>query len=94
MSNYTLLPINEPVHIHDCECCIHLATFIEDGRIFDAYVCKAHGEGSMVLRYHSDGPEYYSQPMSFRRHLKELGGVWKSMSEIMDDWEVNGSLKP
>lgn len=48
---------------HDCAACRLIASVEPtDGRCFDLYVCD--GEGSLVVRTSSDGPDYASMAMA------------------------------
>lgn len=56
-----------PQHIHDCSMCEFL------GRIgtADMYVCRENSLGhSYILRYSSEGPDYYSHPDFRNEYLK------------------------
>ena len=48
---------------HDCDRCRFLGSTIGGGRMTDLYVC---GE-TLIARYGSDGPEYYSTTLGSAR---------------------------
>lgn len=66
--------MNSPQHHHDCKHCIFL------GRIgtADAYKCDAPSGASYILRYSSEGGDYYSkadfQNTKERELRRQIGG--------------------
>lgn len=55
--------MTKPIHTHDCDLCVHVATTtFADGRGFDVYVCK-HDSGLVenVYRYGSRGDQYIAR---------------------------------
>jgi hypothetical protein len=46
-------------YTHDCDSC----NFVGQFEKYDVYHCPRCDEGSLILRYGSDGPEYASAPV-------------------------------
>jgi len=67
-----------PEHMHDCDRCRYLGTVQMIGRTLDIYNCTSiiSPEGSIILRYGSDGPEYSSLDVSTARQVAENDGGW------------------
>lgn len=47
---------------HDCSACRPLGTSTLKGRAYDWYVCGSGPYASIIARWGSDGPEYWSAP--------------------------------
>lgn len=50
----------KPTHEHDCNKCEYVTSVFMDGGIWDWYVCRT----SVIGRYGSDGPAYWSSDIS------------------------------
>lgn len=77
---------------HDCDRCEYLGTGSITGQgLVDVYWCPETiaGQGSAVLRYGSDGPEYWSMPLEVLDQVTKADpliassdswvGLWASM---------------
>lgn len=54
----------EPNHNHDCEKCKLLGMLWIGDDIVDVYRCRSRSSlGSLIIRFGSDGPEYWSMPI-------------------------------
>lgn len=69
----------EPTHRHDCESCVLLDSYYEDGKHYDLYFCKQGGIGDTVIARYGENEEYYSGLTfsSTNKHLKKA----KELSE-------------
>lgn len=83
-----------PVHQHDCEVCRFCGTFEFEDLMVDVYVCQPPGRGeisqSLIGRFGSDGPEYWSHSIQVLRHLRDRGftGCWPAVSPFRDQMFV------
>lgn len=71
----------KPTHTHDCKHCKLLGTINSvdnPGHVADLYHCRnpfpnIRGEGSVIARYSSDGPDYASSPTALvSNYLNDL----------------------
>ena len=60
--------MTKPLYVHDCDCCLFLASF---GGV-DHYVCNEAGfDLELIRRSSSDGPDYTSIPATLVRSLPD-----------------------
>lgn len=64
-----------PVHQHDCQRCRYLGHTRIDNHEVDVYHCPDSDGGSMVLRYGSEGPEYWSMLVGLLRQASDYGST-------------------
>lgn len=83
---------HSPLHTHDCETCVLLGTTPRAGVDQDVYFCGDQSpEGSIVIRYGDDGPDYGSFPLGTARVLAEgTTGQWSAAVALYDEYAVAG----
>jgi hypothetical protein len=52
----------KPSFTHDCEKCVYIGTTI-GSNLQDWYFCRGCDGGTLIARYGSDGPDYWSSPV-------------------------------
>ena len=55
----------EPLYEHDCDACVFVGGSNLEGTEYDYYYCPRCDEGTVIARYSSDGPDYYSTSIGF-----------------------------
>jgi hypothetical protein len=70
-----------PTHTHDCRSCIFIASIYMGSENYDAYVCVGR-DPSVILRYGSEGPDYWSSPMSMVDRIAGPLGMFSDPSRV------------
>lgn len=67
---------SDNLYTHDCDKCRYLESdYVEGHEMVDWYVCVDHFKASLIGRYGSDGPDYWSMPVSLITHVNAESGT-------------------
>lgn len=79
----------QPVHAHDCNSCAYLGTAIFYGdKTFDFWVCNGAAGPTLVCRWSSNGPDYFSCPVRVARHTMVNDSLYKYVLSLYDQWNA------